>query len=239
MQHHEEAWIYNGQEEVPPTVRRVRIAEGITKIPDYAFKNHQELEEIILSSSVQVIGNRAFAWCRKLKSILYQGREKEEVGIPSTVKVIDDHAFAGCTNLARLVLNKGLERIGRGAFGYCISLTEVEIPSTVNVIVDGAFCGTNLARLVLNKGLERIGYKAFVDCKSLSHVRIPQGVYSIADTAFVQCRSLISIELPEECSFDIELSGCQSLVCLAGPKSIFFRGRDQYREEIFQRSKLG
>eukprot|EP00980_Cylindrotheca_fusiformis_P012298 scaffold3012_cov112-Cylindrotheca_fusiformis.AAC.2 len=242
MQHHEEAWIYNGQEEVPPTVRRVRIAEGITKIPDYAFEEHQELEEIILSSSVQEIGEKAFCTCEKLKSILYQGREKEEVGIPSSVRVIDDQAFFRCMLLARLGLKEGLKQIGKGAFGCCKSLTEVEIPSTVKVIDDFAFFRCNsLARLALNEGLERIGKGAFVDCKSLSHVRIPQNVNSIATGAFIACISLISIELPEECSsFDIALSGCQSLVSLvAGPKSIFFRGRDQYREEFFQRSKLG
>eukprot|EP00980_Cylindrotheca_fusiformis_P008816 scaffold1878_cov104-Cylindrotheca_fusiformis.AAC.4 len=83
MQHHEEAWIYNGQYRVPRTVQRVKIelAEGIKKIPDNAFQSHLELEEVILSSSVQVIGKRAFLCCKKLKSILYQGREKEEVGI--------------------------------------------------------------------------------------------------------------------------------------------------------------
>eukprot|EP00980_Cylindrotheca_fusiformis_P027531 scaffold20929_cov69-Cylindrotheca_fusiformis.AAC.3 len=58
MQHHEEAWNYNGQEEVPPTVR--------------------QLEEVILPSPVQVIGKWAFSWCRKLKFVLYQGLECRE-----------------------------------------------------------------------------------------------------------------------------------------------------------------
>eukprot|EP00980_Cylindrotheca_fusiformis_P023941 scaffold11230_cov109-Cylindrotheca_fusiformis.AAC.3 len=61
MQHHEEAedeaWIYNGHEEVPATVRRVKIAENITGIPHEAFIIHDELEEVTLSSSVQVIRN--------------------------------------------------------------------------------------------------------------------------------------------------------------------------------------
>eukprot|EP00980_Cylindrotheca_fusiformis_P010652 scaffold2373_cov75-Cylindrotheca_fusiformis.AAC.3 len=76
MQHHEEEeayWIYNGQQDkVPATVRRVKIADNVTKIPDEAFKRHQHLEEVILSSSVQVIGKEAFYWCPKLKSVLYQ-----------------------------------------------------------------------------------------------------------------------------------------------------------------------
>eukprot|EP00980_Cylindrotheca_fusiformis_P008545 scaffold1813_cov109-Cylindrotheca_fusiformis.AAC.3 len=223
------AWIYNGQDEVPTTVRRVKIAENLSKIPDEAFKEHQELEEVILSSS--------------LKSIRYQGLEKEEVGIPSSVKVIEDAAFAGCQLLGTLDLNEGLERIGHHAFSCCESLTEVDVPSTVNVVDNYAFQDCRLvARLGLNEGLERIGEYAFIGCDSLSHVRMPQSVNGIETTAFSSysywSRScLISIEFPEECSFLIDLSGCQSLVSLAGPMPTFSWRVD--RELFFAGSKLG
>eukprot|EP00980_Cylindrotheca_fusiformis_P020482 scaffold7537_cov79-Cylindrotheca_fusiformis.AAC.1 len=242
MEHHEEtenkAWIYNGKDEVPPaSVRRVKIAENVRVIPDEAFLEHPQLEEVIISSSVQLIGNWAFRDCEKLKSILYQGPENEEVGIPPTVKVIKEGAFDGCTSLARLVLNEGLERIGRNAFAFCDSLTEVETPSTVEVIDELAFqdC-TLLARIVLNEGLERIGENAFLECESLSHVRVPRSVNSISTHPFRNCSSLISIELPEECSLHIDLSRCHSLVNLAGPGSVSMA---TFREEFFQSSKLG
>eukprot|EP00980_Cylindrotheca_fusiformis_P014010 scaffold3658_cov75-Cylindrotheca_fusiformis.AAC.3 len=292
MQHHpeEEAyyWIYNGQEDlndVPATVRRVKIAETVIKIPNYAFQSHLELEEVMLSSSVQVIGKYAFSQCKNLKSILYQqsldddddddeddeNKEEEnaiiipsnvrliergafygcnllaklclkeglmeieqdafascesltEVEIPSTVKVIDHSAFENCTSLARLSLNEGLlERIGQLAFRECESLTEVDLPSTVKVIDHSAFQNcTSLARVGLNEGLERIETLAFKGCDSLSHVRIPQGVNRIGNNAFLKCRSLISIEQPEECSFNIDLSGCRSLVSVAGQVIAFF-----------------
>eukprot|EP00980_Cylindrotheca_fusiformis_P013710 scaffold3525_cov128-Cylindrotheca_fusiformis.AAC.1 len=400
MQHHEEEayWIYNGQQDkVPATVRRVKIADNVTKIPDEAFHSHQHLEEVILSSSVQVIGKEAFYWCPKLKSVLYHqsldgddgDEEKEEedampsnvkviergafqviergafygcnllarlglkeglerieqeafngceslgeveipstvqviddyafyncrrlarlalkegrlvrigkyaffgceslteVDIPSTVIVIDDHAFHGCRRLARLVLKEGqmavigysafytcesltevdipstvkvidvwafaycrrlarlvlkegrLEQIGKEAFTYCESLTEVYFPSTVKVIYDDAFQGCRrLARLGLNEGLERIGHGAFCECDSLSHVRIAHSVDSIAANAFTKCSSLISIELPEERLFNIDLFGCLSLVSVVGPISVVFPDRE-HREEFFQKSKLG
>eukprot|EP00980_Cylindrotheca_fusiformis_P031595 scaffold26636_cov113-Cylindrotheca_fusiformis.AAC.1 len=94
--------MYTGQEVVPATVRRVKIAENVTAIPDGPFTDHEELEEVILSSSVQEIEADAFQWCIKLKSILYQGLEKEEVGIPSTVKVIEYCAFRMCRLLKNL-----------------------------------------------------------------------------------------------------------------------------------------
>eukprot|EP00980_Cylindrotheca_fusiformis_P014591 scaffold3955_cov160-Cylindrotheca_fusiformis.AAC.11 len=206
----DETWIYNGKDEVPPTVRRVKIAETVIEIPEEAFTRHEELEEVILSSSVQVIGKHAFSFCIKLKSILYyQGlldEKKEEVGIPSNVKVIEYGAFAQCKLLKSLVLNEGLERIRQFAFN---------------------------------------------GCDSLSHVRIPQSVNTLATNAFVHCINLISIEFPEECSFFIDtgfdnddrrqgiidLSGCQSLVNLAGPMPTF--RRDLSRRQFFQNSKLG
>eukprot|EP00980_Cylindrotheca_fusiformis_P015109 scaffold4170_cov79-Cylindrotheca_fusiformis.AAC.3 len=252
MQRHEEAedvaWIYCGQKKVPATVRRVKVAESVVEIPTCAFYGHQQLEEVTLSSSVQVIGKFAFHCCKKLKSILYQSldgdEEKEKVGIPSNVKVIDEFAFAGCTGLEELVLNEGLERIGKGAFLNCCSLTGVDFPSTVKVIhVRACWRYKLLVRLVLNEGLERIDRSAFVGCDSLSHVRIPQSVNSIATNAFIKCSRLISIELPEECSFNIDLSGCQSLVSLAGQISILFPDEEdpdeRGREEFFQSSKLG
>eukprot|EP00980_Cylindrotheca_fusiformis_P016900 scaffold5114_cov67-Cylindrotheca_fusiformis.AAC.18 len=346
MQHHneeaeDEAWIYNGQEEVPPTVRRVKISEGIRRIPDEAFRL-QNIEEVILSPSLQVIGKRAFYRCIKLKSILYQGQEKEDVGIPSTVKVIDDEAFSGCMLLEgivlnerlvrmqceafyqcqsltaveipstvkviderafdgcrlleELVLNEGLKQIGKHAFPFCASLTEVDVPSTVKVIDNCAFQNcrrlarlglneglerigkitfegcesltevnfpstvkvidnrafsncTGLVRLLLNEGLERIGEIAFRQCDSLSNVRIPQSVNTLATAAFIHCINLISIEFPEECSFSIDFSGCQSLTSLAGPESILFQGlagpesilfeKGEDRKKFFQSSKLG
>eukprot|EP00980_Cylindrotheca_fusiformis_P026497 scaffold16300_cov150-Cylindrotheca_fusiformis.AAC.8 len=333
MQHSEvedAVWNYTGQEVIPATVRRIKIAENVTEIPDNAFRGHPELEEITLSSSVQVIGKWAFYDCRKLKCILCQGLEKEEVGIPSTVKVIDEFAFAACKLLARLVLNEGLERIERYAFRRCESLTEVDIPSTVKVIGNGvfdecrhlerlrlnegleqigefAFCDCEsltevhlpstvkvigngafqscklltrivlneglerigrrsffeceslaeakvpstvkviddlaffkcflLLRLFLNEGLEQIGEEAYVDCFSLSHIRIPQSVNRIASDAFSYCSNLISIELPEVSPFHLDLSGCRSLLNVAGPISAIVR--DGEREEFFQSSRLG
>eukprot|EP00980_Cylindrotheca_fusiformis_P007632 scaffold1601_cov59-Cylindrotheca_fusiformis.AAC.3 len=323
----EDVWIYTGQDkEVPETVRRVKIAENITRIPDEAFIGHQELEEVTFSSSVQVIGKLAFRGCIKLKSILYQtvGEEANigipsnvgeidncafydcqllegpglceglerigncaffacksltEVEIPSTVTIIGDGAFYKCKRLGRLGLNEGLERIGKSAFFQCESLTGANVPSTVKVIDDGAFnqcsrlesLGLNeglerigesaffecealkkvdipstvkviddyafnlcisLERLVLNEGLQRIGEQAFLDCFTLSHIRIPRSVDSIATDAFLKCSRLISHELPDESSLRIDVSGCLSLVNLAGPIST-------NREEFFQSSKLG
>eukprot|EP00980_Cylindrotheca_fusiformis_P009602 scaffold2124_cov66-Cylindrotheca_fusiformis.AAC.1 len=137
----EDVWVYTGQQgEVPATARSVLIAENITRIPDEAFKQHQGLEEVILSSSVQVIGKRAFRGCKKLKFIFHHGLGQEKkLGIPANVKVIDDRAFQDCKSFESLILNEGLERIGEFSFDECESLKELHFPSTVTAIGGRAF----------------------------------------------------------------------------------------------------
>eukprot|EP00980_Cylindrotheca_fusiformis_P011038 scaffold2534_cov48-Cylindrotheca_fusiformis.AAC.1 len=197
MQHHNQVeqeggvWIYTDSPDlsIPEKVRRVKIAEGITEIPDEAFNGHQELEEVIFSSLVQVIGKSAFNGCNKLKFILVSqspddadAEEKQAVGIfPSSVKVIDDFAFCKCKLLlGRLVLNEGLEQVGKGAFYECKSLTEVDFPSSVKVIDIGAFFKCELlGRLGLKEGLERIEEAAFCYCESLTEVDFPSTVKAI------------------------------------------------------------
>eukprot|EP00980_Cylindrotheca_fusiformis_P000485 scaffold120_cov59-Cylindrotheca_fusiformis.AAC.1 len=228
MQHPEEVedgvWIYYGLKEyVPRTVRRVKIAESVTEIPDETFRERRQLEEVVLSSSVRVIGKWAFFRCKELKSILYQGLEKEEVGFPPNVKVIEDGAFQNCTLLARLVLNEGPERIGRYAFNACASLTEVDIPSTVKVIEWGAFQECKLlARLGLNEGLERIGENSFHGCESLTEVNVPSTVKVIDFRAFLNCKLLTILVLNE----GLERIGtgafelCKSLSHVTIPQSV-------------------
>eukprot|EP00980_Cylindrotheca_fusiformis_P001868 scaffold423_cov61-Cylindrotheca_fusiformis.AAC.5 len=267
----EDVWIYTGQDkEVPETVRRIKIAENITRIPDEAFIGHQELEEVTFPRLFKEIDNCAFYECQLLEGPgLCEGLERigncaffackslTEVEIPSTVTVIGDGAFYKCKRLGRLGLNEGLERIGKSAFFQCESLTGANVPSTVKVIDNGAFnqC-SRLESLGLNEGLERIGESAFFECEALKKVDVPstvkviddctfnpcislerlvlnEGLQRIGEQAFLDCFTLlISHELPDESSLRIDLSGCLSLVNLAGPIST-------NREEFFQSSKLG
>eukprot|EP00980_Cylindrotheca_fusiformis_P016429 scaffold4897_cov129-Cylindrotheca_fusiformis.AAC.6 len=216
----------------------VDLPSTVQVIDDFAFQECKLLFRLGLNEGLERIGRCAFSRCISLK----------EVSFPSTVKVIDNGAFEECKLLGSLLgLNEGLlQRIGKSAFRKCDSLTEVEMPSTVKVIDSRAFNKCKLLkRLVLNEGLETIEENAFSYCHSLSHVRIPYStVLGSRGAGFAKCSNLISIELPEECSFNIiDLSGCKSLVSLACPTTTrrmmpTFR-QDIDREEFFERSKLG
>ncbi len=72
-------------------------------------------------------------------------------------------------------IKEGTQIVGDDAFGYCKSLTSIDIPSGVTSIGDGAFYG----------------------CRSLSSIKISYSVTSIGDNAFYRCSSLKSLEIPD------------------------------------------
>ena len=77
-------------------------------------------------------------------------------------------------DIKKIVIKKGVTRIGDLAFGGCRNLTSVEIPNTV----------------------KSIGVRAFVECKNLPSIEIPNSVTSIEEQAFSLCDALTSIEIP-------------------------------------------
>jgi hypothetical protein len=74
--------------------------------------------------------------------------------------------------------------IGRQAFSFAESLTEIALPSSVLRIGDDAFLGCKaLATVLLQNGLERIGDFAFSGC-ALEEITIPESVQYVYAFAF-------------------------------------------------------
>ena len=110
---------------------------------------------------------------------------------------IKDHTFSKCSELNKVVLNEGVQRIGRNAFSYCESLEYITLPSTVAEIDNYAFqhC-TKLKEIILNIGLKRIGTSALYNCTQLKEVVFHDGLERIGSGAFDSCKSLESITFP-------------------------------------------
>ena len=86
---------------------------GAVKIPD----------------NVTIIGEEAFAECRKITSVT----------VPNGVTSIERAAFRNCDSMTTVSLPDSLRTIGESAFNDCDSLRTVEIPSNVSSIGDEAF----------------------------------------------------------------------------------------------------
>ncbi len=105
--------------------------EGVTKIPDEAFCDENDIEAVEIPKSVEVIGDSAFFMCRHLKTVKISG----------PLKKICKEAFCGCRRLVSINIPDTVTRIGTEAFSGCMSLPELVIPDSVRNIGEDAFDG--------------------------------------------------------------------------------------------------
>ena len=120
------------------------IPDGVTKIPDFAFKG-QPIKTVAISDSVTSIGYYSFQNCTSLTSVTF--------GENSQLTSIGIAAFYGCTSLTSIKIPDSVTSIGEYAFCGCTSLTSVTFGE--------------------NSQLTSIGVYAFEDCSGLTSITIP------------------------------------------------------------------
>ena len=72
-----------------------------------------------------------------------------------------DGDFRNCTNLKTVVLNNGLEIIGKNTFNGCSALGSIVIPDTVKSFYSSLNGCNSMTNIVMPKGLEKIGNRIF------------------------------------------------------------------------------
>lgn len=114
------------------------------------------------------------------------------------------------TDITKVVIEEGIETIGKLNFYGCTALTEVSLPSTlktisgsssislgedsVSAVSYGAFreC-TALKKINLPSGLETIEPRAFQGCTALTSITFPDSLTTLGDGAFMDCTNLITV----------------------------------------------
>ena len=181
-----EVFVYMGGDMVvPDDVVRVRVHPSVTAIPEKAFQNRWQLQEIELCDGILEIRAWAFQSCKSLRNIT----------IPSTVIMIRRSAFSRCEKLETIQLNEGLVEIGEYAFFLCTSLKAATIPSSVGAIGECSFYNS-LACINLPDGIESIGERAFSYSKLLNF-RMPPLITTTPNWLLSGCESLFAVELSE------------------------------------------
>lgn len=199
-------YIYDGSE-----LLGITFTESLIEIADGAFASVNFLESIILPSSLQTIGDHAFAWCRSLAYI----------SIPenSSLGNIGDYAFIGCVSLKGNTPDEDVLKlpniiiIGDSAFQGCVSLEEVVLPSSLKEIGYSSFNNCTSLKSIGKLDVESISSTAFSGCESLSSISFTGRLSNIGSNAFYGCKSLKNIELPSSVVIEKEaFVGCDSLI---------------------------
>jgi len=244
-------------------IYKIIIGEGITAIGNHAFRgivncielslpttlteigasafNGCNFEAIQIPDGVTSIGERAFANCKRLKTIT----------IPDNVTSIGEAAFYNCTALYYIKLSNKLEKISEYMFWNCTSLSSITVPPSVKVIescifydaygIDinitdiKAWCAIDFEFTDLS--LDYRGHPFWVDGtlyyngELLTHLVIPDGVETINEFAFFCCRDIKEVTLPytlNKISNDAFL-GCESLEYINIPDSVKSIGRAAFQ----------
>ncbi|MBE5874618.1 MAG: hypothetical protein E7287_09480, partial [Lachnospiraceae bacterium] len=109
----------------------ITLPEGMTRIPDYAFRECTSLKKVNFAESITEIGYSAFENCTGLRMLDFNEK----------LEVIGSNAFAGCDGLVSLIINDALVMLSNYAFSDCENLTAARIPKTVTSFGTDSFWG--------------------------------------------------------------------------------------------------
>ena len=192
----------------------VSIPNQVKKVGDRVFYKNPDIETVNFPSSVDSIGDFAFARSAVQSVSLNEGLDQigyaafyhctdlNQIDIPDSVKKIELGAFEGTPWLSNwqasedksggdfLVVGDGILLAYRGNDPL------VRIPDGVKSI--GPECFQNnmyLNQVEFPNSLIRIGEDAFNGCHMLKEIKLPQNLVTIEDRAFKNC-SLSQVEIP-------------------------------------------
>ena len=164
-----------------PSLKSIKICNGVTSLPDCCFHNCESLEEVSVPESIDTIGSLCFAGCTKL----------EEIVLPDKLTEISESLFEGCGSLKSVTIGRNIIKVGSKAFMNCTALKEILMPDSVRSLEDECFEGcSSLKRIKFSDSLEIIPYRAFASCTELETITLPKNLNKIEDKAFLGCSSL-------------------------------------------------
>ena len=176
----------------------ITISDSVTYIDNWTFSGCSSLTYLTIGNGVTDIGSYAFGSCISLDSVT----------IPNSVKNISSGAFSGCSNLTSVILGDSVTNIGGMAFNGC-GLISIALPNSVTTLGNDVFWNCNSLTSIdvdsnnMNYSSENgvLFNKAkttlvkYPPSKAGASYNVPNSVTSIGQSAFMECRNLISIDL--------------------------------------------
>ncbi len=221
-------------------IKKIRIPEGITEIqdggdvesfPDFpssfckdgVFRGCENLEEVILPTSLKEIGIGAFYGCTKLSTIsipqgvqrigmfAFEGTGLYSISIKNPSVIIENGAFANCANLNDVKFDEfsspqfvivseqefgcDEELSPKSVFANCENLPVIDnIRYAGNYLVEAV--DKELSTYVIKEDTKYIGADAFRNSCNLKSISIPDSVVCIGEGAFRKCTDLTSVIIP-------------------------------------------
>ena len=131
----------------------------IKEVDTCAFQNVDELDSISFSSTMEVIGEKAFYNCTNLKLVCFLGNDHQTIRIKHL-------AFAHCEKLESINGGVNILLEGDHIFEKCYGLTKMP-PQLRGEIPIGTFSGCRYLRILFFHNIQMVHRGAFLDCKNV------------------------------------------------------------------------
>ncbi len=165
----------------------IYIGNGITTIPDGAFRLCSDVKKIVISNNVTSIGQSAFMGCSGIQNL----------AIPEGVICVAHGAFANCSNIDSITFNaKECLRMNSGSvFAGCDSVRYFRIGGNVHRFPDSAFTKFNylIDTIPMLDSLRYVGKWNFSNRNQTGNYILPPNVDTIAECAFFNCENILSV----------------------------------------------
>ena len=218
-------------------ITKVIFSEGINTIGQASFADCENLKEIVLPESLQIIETKAFAGCgikslnvgRNVALIVPDAFDECEL---TDIKISADNAYYS-TDRYGVIFNKTKTELLLFSDGF--KMNSYTVPKTVEKIGEYAFLGNErIVTVEFPDSLKEIGTRAFADCSNLKNIILPSQLNSISVSAFENCSSITKIDFPDSLHIisDSSFAGCTGLTEITIPKSVTTIGNNAFAESV-------
>lgn len=181
-------------------IEKVVVSEGIEQIHDGAFSHCSSLKEVILPTTLQMLGDEPERQANgrryfRIYSGVFEGCPIENISLPNGLKVIGGRAFKNC-KLNTINLPNSVEAICESCFEGCYLLESVLLPDNLKLIDEDAFKGCAIIEIDLPQKVENIFSGAFSGCKCLLRIGLNEGLITMGVSVFQNCPNLTYIVIP-------------------------------------------
>ena len=168
-------YIFNTSGELCPGVKKIILPDTLNKLNSNALEKFENLEEVVLGSSLTEIPSDCFYECHSLRTINMEHITRigfcafkncislEEVNLLPILEYIGTNAYVGCTSIGRVTIGTTCldGSSSTGIFEDCLNLTTVNKTADIKQIVPRMFLNCNQLNIDFLEGIEIIGDDSF------------------------------------------------------------------------------
>lgn len=219
------------------------IKDGTRLVADSALREIDNLGNISISASVEIIGDCAFLnfSSESLKNITVANENKyfsSENGVLFNKNKTELLCYPCGKNETTYTVPNTVTKLAKVSFSGC-KLNKLNLPNNLKYIDESAFTETSLKTLSIPESVEYIGKYTFL-MSGIETVNIPKRIATIEEGTFSCCINLKSVTIDNNIKHigDYAFSACYNLSDINISNNVTSIGKGAFQSTIIQKIEL-